>query len=78
MYYYRGYCNEILDDGKLWNHSSKPNTGDGEDPNSSYAIRNIAKGEELLDDYGTYSWPQWLMDILAEHEVDTSYFETTK
>ena len=78
MYYDKGYCNEILDDGKLWNHSSKPNTGDGEDPYSSYAIRNIAKGEELLDDYGTYGWPQWLMDILAEYEVDTSYFEVSK
>ena len=53
-----GSVNEILDNGGLWNHSKDPNTGYGpssdSDPNSSYAIRDIKKGEELLDDYGTY------------------------
>ena len=50
--------NFILDDGGMWNHSEKPNTGFGPNsdscPYSSYSIRNIKKGEELLDDYGTY------------------------
>ena len=75
MYFYRGHCNEILDDGKFWNHSSNPNTGDGPDVNSSYAIKNIRKGEELLDDYGTYDWPSWLLKLLAEYEVDIDYFD---
>lgn len=75
MYYHRGYCNEILDDGKMWNHSAKPNTGEGPDPNSSYAIKNIKKGDELLDDYGTYGWPAWVLSLLKEYGVDTSYFE---
>ena len=74
VYYHRGYCNEILDDGKMWNHSSNPNTGDGPDSNSSYAIKNIKKGEELLDDYGTYGWPSWMLNILSEYKIDTSYF----
>jgi SET domain-containing protein len=74
MYPDRGYCNEILNDSKMWNHSSKPNTGLGPDPNSSYAIRNIKKGEELLDDYNTYGWPSWLLNLHAEYNVDTSYF----
>ena len=59
----------------MWNHSAKPNTGEGPDPNSSYAIRNIKKGEELLDDYGTYGWPSWLLKLQEEYKVDTSYFE---
>ena len=59
----------------MWNHSAKPNTGEGPDPNSSYAIRNIKKGEELLDDYGTYGWPSWLLKLQEEYGVDTSYFE---
>ena len=28
VYFCGGAVNEILDDGKLWNHSETPNTGD--------------------------------------------------
>lgn len=74
-----GYLNEILDDGGLWNHSENPNTGLGPPgtdtcPLSSYAVRDIKKGEELLDDYGTYQWPKWHNKILDQYGVDTSYF----
>jgi hypothetical protein len=47
---------------------------DGIDPGSTYALRDIAAGEELLDDYNTYNdEPQWYLDLLSEHGVDTSY-----
>ena len=44
--------NEIQDDGKRWNHSEEPNTsgenvGEGMDPESSYAKRDIKAGEEV-------------------------------
>lgn len=52
---------QILDDAKMWNHSETPNTGLppagdalGYCFESSYAIRDIKSGEELLDDYGIY------------------------
>ena len=45
------------DDADYWNHSDSANTGFGpgpdSDPYSTYALRDIKKGEELLDDYGT-------------------------
>lgn len=67
VYMFDGVLNEILDDGKLWNHSETPCTGlppPGEeyDFESSYAIRDIAEGEELLDDYGLYEYPEWCGD----------------
>ena len=53
-----------LDDANYWNHSDKPNTNsDGEDRMSTYAARDIEAGEELLDDYDTYEYPQWFVDL---------------
>lgn len=58
VYMFEGKLNEILDDGKLWNHSEAPNTGLAPssgpeyDWESTYSIRDIKAGEELLDDYG--------------------------
>lgn len=48
----QGKVNEIQDDGKRWNHSEEPNTsgenvGEGMDPESSYAKRDIKAGEEV-------------------------------
>ena len=56
VYGWEGAVHEILDDGKYWNHSTAAaqNTGnhpDGSPPGdgvSSYALRDIAPGEELL------------------------------
>ena len=31
-------------------------------------------GEELLDDYGTYEYPQWLAGLFDAHQVATDYF----
>ena len=75
MYCEHGYCHQLLDDCQFWNHSDNPNTGcDGPDPFNAYAIRDIKKGEELLDDYGTYEWPDWYLNLLVEYGVDVDYF----
>ena len=68
--------NEILDDGRYWNHSDEQNTGflSGSDPNSTYSLRDINKGEELLDDYGTYYCPAWFKKILDKYNIDESYY----
>ena len=59
----------------MWNHSETPNCGFGEDTQSSYAIRDIAKGEELFEDYGASEWPAWIRKIIKENNVDISYFK---
>ena len=58
---------QILDDGDLWNHSKNPNTGSSEeDPDSTYALRDIAKGEQLLDDYSIYDFPKWFVAMCSK------------
>jgi SET domain-containing protein len=76
VYHSGGYVNEILDDGKLFNHSDFNNTGinSGADPLSSYALRDIKKGEELFDDYGTYEHPKWLIKLCAIYGSAYDYF----
>ena len=76
IYIYDGCVNEILDDGNMWNHSESPNTGQNiEDLESSYAIRDIEEGEELLDDYGTYDYPAWFISLADKYEVPLDYIE---
>lgn len=54
------------DSGRFFNHSFTPNSssgshiGGGLDPESTYAVRNIAAGEEIFEDYTTYgAAPDW-------------------
>ena len=76
MYCEHGYIHELLDDCRFWNHSDTPNTGnEGPDPFNAYALRDIKMGEELLDDYGTYEWPDWYLRLLMEYDVDVDYFK---
>jgi hypothetical protein len=80
VYLFDGYINEILDDGKMWNHSEEPNTCSGinDDWDSTYAARDIEIGEELLDDYGTYEYPEWFFGLCAEYGVPQDYFVIKK
>ena len=76
LYTWDGKVVEILDDAKLWNHSRKhQNTGnhpdgDGDglgDGVSSYALRDIEAGEELLDDYSSYARLEWFESLCVAH-----------
>ena len=73
-----GKVNFCLDDAGLWNHSDTPNTGYGPTsdscPFSTYALRNIKRGEELFDDYSIYEYTDWYNKILKEYGVDNSFF----
>ena len=61
---------KIIDDAKMWNHSPNPNTGiTGKDFGSSYALRDIATGEELTEDYGTHHELSWFQDLCKEYNV---------
>jgi hypothetical protein len=78
VYMFNGRLNEITDDGKMWNHSETPCTGlppPGDEYcfESSYSIRDIAAGEELLDDYGLYEYPEWYNALCAEFGVTREF-----
>ena len=74
VYCWLGQVIEILDDAKLWNHSKSPNTGDHPDGEgdgagdgvSSYALRDIAAGEELTDDYSLHHALPWFEQICKD------------
>jgi len=45
------------------------------DIDSSYAMRDIAKGEELLSDYGCFGVePDWFLKLLVKHDVPSDYY----
>jgi len=76
VYCWEGEVLEVVGDGKYWNHSrTRQNTGnhpdgDGEgrgDGVSSYALRDIEAGEELLDDYALYPTIPWFEALCEAH-----------
>jgi len=73
VYTWQGKVVEILDDAKYWNHSrTAQNTGNHPDEGrgdgvSSYALRDIAAGEELLDDYAAYDLLPWFETLCQQH-----------
>jgi len=71
-----GVVNEILDEGKMWNHSETPNTYSGVngDFESTYAKVDIEQGEELLDDYGLYEYPEFFLALCKEYDIPNDFF----
>jgi len=73
VYTWEGEVIEIVGDGKYWNHShTAQNTGNHPDEGmgdgvSSYAWRDIAVGEELLDDYASYASLPWFEALCKEY-----------
>lgn len=62
---------EIIDDAKIWNHSPNPNTGNHPDTGESlgsYALRDIAAGEEFTDDYGNHHELPWFEALCKEYQ----------
>lgn len=73
IYVWKDAAVEIIDDAKIWNHTPSPNTGyHPDDPEmgaglGSYALRDIAAGEELTDDYGDHHELPWFEGMCAEY-----------
>ncbi|KAL3826378.1 hypothetical protein ACHAXA_008586 [Cyclostephanos tholiformis] len=72
IYIWKDAAVEIIDDAKIWNHTPNPNTGyHPDDPDiggglGSYALRDIAAGEELTDDYGDHHELAWFEGLCKE------------
>ena len=41
---------------------------------SSYALQDLVAGEEVVEDYSTYSYPPWLLALSSQYGEDLSYF----
>ena len=77
-YHMGGVLNDILDEGDLFNHSEEPTTSTcfpgKKDQMSSFALRDIKKGEQLCEDYGKYGHPDWCMRLYKEYDVPYDYY----
>ena len=78
VFCWQGKVCEILDDGKFWNHGKGDNQNTGDHPDagqgdglSSYALRDIAAGEEFTDNYANYDDLPWF-DALCEERKAVS------
>jgi len=64
----------ITDDGKYVNHSDKPNCKTDLLTGNCYAIRNIKKDEEILEDYRSYTHPPFLFPLLKKYNCQPTYY----
>ena len=63
---------ELVGDCKFMNHSSKPVIRVEDDGRTWVAVRDLAAGEEIVDDYGTFYSPQWYIDLCNENDVESA------
>lgn len=69
IYCWEGKGIKILDEGTYTNHSRKrrccgvPPEGFANDGQSSYAIRDLHPGDEILEDYSDYESPDWYLEL---------------
>jgi len=60
---------ELIGDCKFMNHSSTPVIGTT-DGKTWVALRDLSPGEEIVDNYATYSNPEWYVDLCKEYDVE--------
>jgi hypothetical protein len=66
----------ITDDGKYMNHADKTSSNCKTDLTSGncYALRDIKIGEQLFEDYSTFSHPAFLYTLLKKYNCEPSYY----
>lgn len=66
-------CINPNDNGRFTNHSAIPNVGACVDhSNDSYALQDIAEGEELTCDYAGFATPDWYKQLCKTYGVLTT------
>ena len=66
-------CINPSDNGRFTNHSATPNVGACVDhSNDSYALQDIAEGDELTCDYSGFVTPDWYKQLCKKYEVLTT------
>ena len=64
----------ITDDGKYVNHSDNPNCKTDLISGNCYAIRDIKKDEEILEDYSSFTHPPFLFSLLKKYNCEPTYY----
>ena len=70
-----GQIYQPTNDWTYINHSDHPNIHNGDVYDHDYAIRDIKKGDMIVEDYyKRYDHPEWLMKLIAEYDVDGNFY----
>jgi len=70
-----GKIYQPMNDWTYVNHSDEPNIHNGDVYDHDYAIRDIKKGDMIVEDYyKRYDHPEWLMKLIAEYDVDERFY----
>ena len=68
----------IKDDGKYMNHADKTsyecNCKTDLINGNCYAVRDIKIGEQLFEDYSTFSHPGFLYKLLKKYNCEPTYY----
>ena len=76
-YCWQGRVNVLTDHTNFINHAEEgiANIGMREDLDieSTYALRDIKKGEEWFEDYGDWEFPAWYLSICKKYGADFSF-----
>ena len=64
----------ITDDGQYVNHSDTPNCKTDLSSGHCYAIQDIEKGAQILEDYSSFTHPPFLFPLLKLYECEPDYY----
>lgn len=68
----------INDDGQYINHSVTPNCKTDLSTGHCYTIEDIAKGEQIYEDYSSFSHPPFLFPLLKKYDCEPDYYDLPK
>ena len=78
-YMWQGRVNVLLDHTNFANHAEDQDANIGvdytRDVQSTYALRDIKKGEEWFEDYGVFEFAPWYTKILNKYGSDFSFVQ---
>jgi hypothetical protein len=64
----------ITDDGRYINHSDEPNCKTDLVSGNCYAIKNIKKGNQILENYNSFTHPPFLLELLKKYKCEPTYY----
>ena len=64
----------ITDDGQYVNHADAPNCKTDLSTGHCYAIKYIAAGEQILEDYTSFTHPLFLFPLLKLYDCEPDYY----
>jgi hypothetical protein len=66
----------INDDGQYVNHADAPkfNCQTDQATGHCYAIRDLVAGEQIFEDYGSFTHPYFLFPLLKQYDCEPDYY----